>query len=82
MEEDIGKNVYYWVTPLFRDVISNSFDKEVRRKCHHAPTEFYQRLLSSSEDYEPIFASELIGHATQCGMQDLAVEKEGNCCVS
>lgn len=77
MEKDMGKKVYYWVTPLLREEILDSLGKEVRKGCHQAAVEYYRGLLSSSEDYEPVYASELIDHAVQCGMQDLVVEEGG-----
>jgi hypothetical protein len=44
---------------------------------HEDAAQYYRRLLSLSEDYEPVYASELIDHAIQCGIQNLAFEKGG-----
>jgi tetratricopeptide (TPR) repeat protein len=56
-----------------QEEILDSLGEEVQEMCHDGAVEYYRELLSSSEDYEPVYASELIDHAVQCGMQDLAV---------
>jgi hypothetical protein len=33
MEKDMGKNVYYWVTPLLREEIFDSLSEEVQEMC-------------------------------------------------
>ena len=77
IEENKGKNTYYWVTPLLRDEIFGKLSEEERKMCHQAASEHYREVLSSTEGYEPIYAFELIEHALRCGMDAVAVEEGG-----
>ncbi len=78
MEEDTrGGAGYYWVTPLLREELFGECDKDERKQCHEAAVVYYEGALSGDEDYEPVYAFELVDHALACGMDDIAVEEGG-----
>ena len=77
MEEDKGRNTYYWVTPLLREELFAELTDEDKIWCHKAALLYYKKVLSLVEEYEPIYAFELVDHALKCGMNDSAVEEGG-----
>ncbi len=77
VEEDVRKdNTFYWVTPLLREELFHDLDEGERRRCHRTAVEYYRNILSG-EGYDPLCAFELIEHALQCEMHEIAVEEGG-----
>ncbi|KYK34080.1 MAG: hypothetical protein AYK18_14615 [Theionarchaea archaeon DG-70] len=76
MEEDKSRDVaYYWVTPLLREEIFEELDEKERTRCHKAAVVYYRKILSLVGEYLPVYAFELIDHALECGMDEVALEK-------
>jgi tetratricopeptide (TPR) repeat protein len=78
MEEDsTRKDALYWVTPLLREDLFGELQKDVCMKCHQSAVSYYQALLSASHFYAPLLAIELIAHALNAGLDDIALEESG-----
>lgn len=79
MEEDSSRKrlTQYWITPLLREEILGGQTKEERKQCHQAAVSYYQELLSQASEYIPIVALELVNHALEAEMYDVAIEEEG-----
>jgi tetratricopeptide (TPR) repeat protein len=65
------------VTPLIREDIFAELGEETRRQLHQAAVSYYQSILSASR-YEPISGAELIEHALEAGLDDIAIEEGGS----
>ncbi|MBU7013329.1 MAG: tetratricopeptide repeat protein [Theionarchaea archaeon] len=80
MEQDrrgAEDSLYYWVSPLLRGRIFSDISNQERRSCHQLAVEYYKKILSSRDHFDAICASELVHHALESGMQDIAVEEGG-----
>jgi len=79
MEKDTTHkdSVRYWVTPLLREEIFDELKKEEQRRCHQAATSYYQFILTESSTYLPIYSMELILHALNAGLDEIAIEESG-----
>jgi tetratricopeptide (TPR) repeat protein len=78
MEEDSthADAVLYWVTPLMGEDIFGELGAVERRECHQVAVSYYQGILSASR-YDPLSGEELIEHALNAGLTDIAVEEAG-----
>ena len=78
MEEDSTRAdaVRYWVTPLLGEDIFGELGAGEVRECHQAAVSYYQGILSASR-YDPLSGEELIEHALNAGLTDIAVEEAG-----
>jgi len=78
MEEDSthADTVLYWVTPLLGEDIFGELGTGEMRECHQAAVSYYQGILSASR-YDPLSGEELIEHALNAGLTDIAVEEAG-----
>lgn len=78
MEEDSTRAdaVRYWATPLLGEDIFGELGAGERRECHQAAVPYYQGILSASR-YDPLSGEELIEHALNAGLTDIAVEEAG-----
>ncbi|PXF53672.1 MAG: hypothetical protein C4B56_02030 [Candidatus Methanophagaceae archaeon] len=71
--------VRYWVTPLIREDIFGDLPEEERRQLHQAAVSYYQSILSASRyGYDPVSGAELIEHALEAGLDDIAIEEGGS----
>jgi len=79
MEVDRTRSDYvrYWVTPLIREDIFRDLPEEERRQLHQAAVSYYQIILSASR-YDPVSGAELIEHALEAGLDDVAIEEGGS----
>ena len=79
MEVDRTRSDYvrYWVTPLIREDIFGDLPEEERRQLHQAAVSYYQSILSASR-YDPVSGAELIEHALEAGLDDIAIEEGGS----
>ena len=78
MEEDSTRAdaVRYWVTPLLGEDIFGELGAGEGRECHQAAVSYYQGILSASH-YHPLSGAELIEHALNAELTDIAVEEAG-----
>ncbi len=78
MEEDSTRAdaVLYWVTPLMGEDIFGELGAGERRECHQVAVSYYRGILSASH-YDPLSGEELIGHALNAGLTNIAVDEAG-----
>jgi len=78
MEEDGTRAdaVRYWVTPLIGEDIFGELEVVEKREYHQAAVVYYQEILSASH-YDPLASEELVEHALNAGLGDVAVEEAG-----
>ncbi|MCK5108610.1 MAG: tetratricopeptide repeat protein, partial [Methanosarcinales archaeon] len=78
MEEDSTRAdaVLYWVTPLLGEEIFGELGAGEMQECHQVAVSYYQGILSASR-YDPLSGAELIEHALNAELTDIAVEEAG-----
>jgi len=62
---------------LIREDIFGDLPEEERRQLHQAAVSYYQSILSASR-YDPVAGAELIEHALEAGLVDVAIEEGGS----
>ena len=76
LEKDSRGDVpYYWVTPLLQKDIFEDLSQKEKIFCHRAAVIYYRKFLSLVGEYLPVYAFEVINHALQCGMDEVALEE-------
>jgi tetratricopeptide (TPR) repeat protein len=68
-----GDITFYWVTPLLREEIFEELGD--KNWCHKAAIVYYNNALSLMGGYDPLYGFELVNHALECGMDEIALEK-------
>ena len=79
MEKDSSRKdlIFYWVTPLLQEEIFKELPERDKKTCHRHAASYYQGILSESADYMPTIGFEVVHHALNAHLYDLALEEEG-----